>query len=258
MRCFKTIQSNHKNNTSLFCFPYAGGGASVFSSWKGKLPSRLNIYSFQAPGKEDRISELPHNDLSTIVAEAADAIIAHNNKSIMLFGHSLGALIVYELVKKIELSGQNVSLAIVSGRNPPQKLSKMKPIAHLPDKEFISEVEQLDGTPNGVFEHPELLEIFLPILKADFKIAENYCNTQPKRIQSSLFVLSGKQDPWIDAKDLELWKHVTDGACEIKLFDGDHFFLRDQDPKLFEYLSRITAPRVHEASAVRPVTAQPK
>ena len=252
MKCFKTIQSDYKNNAALFCFPYAGGGASVFSSWKGRLPSKLNIYSFQAPGKEERISELPCTELSTLVTEAADAIIEHGIERIMLFGHSLGALVVYELIKKIELVGQNVSLAIVSGRNPPQKLSKMKPISHLPDKEFISEVKELDGTPNGVFEHPELLEIFLPILKSDFKIAENYRNIHSKRIQSNLFVLSGKRDPWIDPKDLELWKQVTSGTCEIKLFNGDHFFLRDQDPRFFEYLSGITDPIIHATSSFPP------
>ena len=143
MKCFKTIQSNYKNNAALFCFPYAGGGASVFSSWKGRLPNKLNIYSFQAPGKEERISELPCTELSTLVTEAADDNIEHGIARIMLYGHSLGALVVYELLTKLELVGQNVSLALVSGRNSRYKLSKMKPISHLTETALISEFNEL-------------------------------------------------------------------------------------------------------------------
>lgn len=234
---FKKIPNGPLKDAALFCFPYAGAGASIFFPWGKGISGKVDIYAFEAAGKGDRYSEALPKEVKTLAIEAAKAILRKNYKSIILFGHSLGALLAYETAKTLKNNGCNPLSVIFSGRQAPGLASKMEPISHLPEEQFIAEIKLLGGTPKEIFEEPEILNIILPILRNDFFLAECYEDSNPVDLEIPVIVLSGQNDPWVKLDDLHHWRSVTSDSFEIEIFEGDHFFITENELGLFKYLN---------------------
>ena len=234
---FKKIPNGPLKDVALFCFPYAGAGASVFFPWGKGISGGVDVYAFEAAGKGDRYSEALPKEFNTLAIEAAAAILGKNYKSIILFGHSLGALLAYETAKTLKDNGCSPLSIIFSGRQAPSLASKMEPISHLPNQQFIEKIKLLGGTPQEIFEEPELLNIILPILKNDFFLAECYEDSNPYDLGVPVIVLSGQTDPWVNIDDLHHWSSVTSNSFEIEIFEGDHFFITKNELRLFKYLN---------------------
>lgn len=167
-----------KNNKIQFiCFPYAGGGASVFYSWKQQLMDVADVLAIQYPGHESRFSEKPFTNMEELVRLIYKEIGHGISTNCVLFGHSIGARIAYEFTKYYEqVSHNKIRHLIVSGSRAPHFQEK-NPIHALPDEAFIKEIKRFKCTPNEILENQELLEIFLPMLRADFELDETYFYT---------------------------------------------------------------------------------
>src|SRR5437763_15337105 len=161
---------NPRARVRLFCFPYAGGGDSVFRAWQKGLSEAIEVCPVQLPGRGARISEPPFTELSPLVRAAAQALAPHLDKPFAFFGHSMGALICFELARHLRKDGgpQPVHL-FVSGRCGPQ--TPREPFAgDLPDSEFQEMLRRYNGTPEEVLENRELMELLLPAVRADFAL----------------------------------------------------------------------------------------
>ena len=237
MTCFSTIVEKPGNRAALFCFPYAGSGPSVFTSWRNNILSQVNVYAYQSPGKEDRFSEPLAKDWAKITSEAIKNIVAAQHKIIILFGHSLGAIMAYEIAKKLQLAEMAPSTVFFSGCRMPGAKSRMPSISHLPDRDFIRDVMKFGGLPKAVLDEPEIMDIVTPILRNDFRLSETYRDSKPIKLKTNVIVLNGVNDPFIKQNDLCEWGSVASHKITIKQFKGGHFFLNTDQANVISYLN---------------------
>ena len=223
----------------LFCFPYAGGGASAFCSWAEGLPSSVELCPIQLPGRENRLSEPPFTRLLPLVQALARAIQPHLDKPFAFFGHSMGATIAFELARRLQEQGRPTPLClIVSGGRAPHLPDPDPPIHHLPEEEFIAELRRFNGTPDAVLQHAELLQLLLPLLRADLAMHETYEYVVGEPLECPVFALGGYGDDLVDYQALAAWQEQTSGPFAQHMFPGDHFFLRSEQESLLRTISQ--------------------
>lgn len=216
----------------LFCFPYAGGSSAIFSRWKSYIGPDVEIRAIELAGRGKRIHEAHYNDFNEVINDVFSLIIDEikGNDDYAFFGHSMGAKIAYELTQKILRKGlPRPGHIFFSGRGAPYVLGQDEKEYHkLPDEEFKEEVIKLGGTPKEFFEHPELLEVFLPLLKNDFKLAAREINGEKiSPLPCDITVLLGKEEE-LTSEQIDSWKNYTIGNCTIHYFNGGHFFINEK------------------------------
>lgn len=226
---------NWKPNRSavlrLFCFPYAGGGDSIFRSWQQSLSDTIEVCPVQLPGRGSRIAEPPCADMNQLVRCAAQALAPYLDKPFALFGHSMGALIAFELARHMrrESSAQPVHL-FVSGRPSPQTISDP------------SDLDQLDSELPEMLQreirNPELRELVLPVLRADLALCKSYIYTPETPFLFPITAFGGLDDHGVARHSLEGWREHTTGPFVLRMLPGDHFFLDTYRLLLLEAISK--------------------
>lgn len=221
----KGFVSNQQVHFRLFCFPYAGGGASSFRLWPNALPPGVNVCPVQLPGRENRLGEAPFTRLEPLVQTLDRLLRPYLDRPFAFFGHSMGALIAFELAHRL---GQNTLGPIrlfVSGHSAPQIPRRRPPIHQLPDSELVEALRDFGGTPEAVLQHPELMELLLPTLRADFSVVETYVYSPHEPLACPISVFGGLQDSEVSRDDLNVWCDQTRSSCTVRMFPGNHFFL---------------------------------
>ena len=229
-----------KARLRLFCFPYAGAGALIFRTWSDGLPADVELCPVQLPGRGTRLMEHPFTHLSPLVEALAQGLAPLLDKPFAFFGHSLGALVSFELTRRIrrEHGVHPVRLFVSAGRAP-QIPHRDSPIHTLPKKEFLAELRRLNGMPCALLDHEELMEIMLPLLRADFAVYETYVYTNEPPLNCPISAFGGIRDHRVKDSDLEAWRAQTNVSFSLRMFPGDHFFLKQ--PLLLQVLSRELA-----------------
>lgn len=236
---FIKLSKTANPKVQLICFPYAGSGASLFYPWVNFLSKDFEVWAFQPPGHEELMDQRLISDLAEMKQYILQKIIPIINRPFILFGHSLGSVLAYETTKELQKRNMVPISLTVSGRQPPHLKSKMHLIAHLNNEDFIKEVFELNGTPPELMASKDFLEMATPILRADFKLAENYQIKIEEKIKCPVSVLGSTTDKWIDTKEIAEWSKTTEKPCETRIFEGDHFYLK-QNPRLVaEYLNNL-------------------
>lgn len=222
-----------KPTLRLFCFSYAGGNASTYRDWHKQLPEDIEVCSIQLPGRGTRFKEAAYTDLDALLTDLAKQIEPLTDIPYALFGHSMGAQVAFELVRKFQEKNVHLpSCLIVSGRRAPQLKKQVKPIYTLPENEFREEIRRLNGTPTEALNNPELMDIVSPILRADFQLIETWEYQPSEPLDVPLLALGGIKDSQVSLDDLEDWKNVTNGPFCLELFSGDHFFINQATESL--------------------------
>lgn len=220
----------------LFCLPYAGGGASIFHEW-GRLPAQ--VCPVQLPGHEERRSDRPFADLTSLVAALTQVLTPLFSTPYALFGHSMGALVAFELTRAVRACGfpPPLKLFISAHRAPHLPYSHTK-IHTLSDLEFI---EELRGRYRGLSEETlrsyELMMVFLPALRADYAMVENYTYRDGPPLACPIMALGGTKDTWAPEGHLAQWRAHTTSSFQLQMFDGDHFFLHECRESLLEAIA---------------------
>lgn len=223
----------------LFFFPYAGGGASIFRPWAESLPPDVEVRLAQLPGRENKLMEPPFTRLEPLVEAVAGAIEPLLDRPFAFYGHSMGALIGFELTRLLRREfGRGPAHLFVSGRRAPHLPPDEAPTYNLNEADFIEKLRRLNGTPKEVFEHPELLPLILPLLRADFTVCETYAYKDEPPLRCPITVMSGLEDGHVGTDLLEEWQLQTDGPCDIHLFPGDHFFLHGARPRILRLITQ--------------------
>jgi medium-chain acyl-[acyl-carrier-protein] hydrolase len=219
----------------LFCFPYAGGAAGIFRGWSTLLLHGIEPVPIELPGHGARLMDSPISNLTTLVQWSCQAIEACGHGPFAVFGHSMGALIGYEVVRRLESRrGLHAASLLVSGCRAPQ-VARRNPLTYnLPDPEFTDAVRTVAGTPREVFGNPELLALVLPMLRADFKIAETYTYVAGAPLTCPIWAFGGIDDPYVRSDDLEKWMSHTVASFRVCAIPGNHFFLNESTSLLLE------------------------
>ena len=229
---------NRRASVRLFCFPYAGGGDSIFRSWHQNLPETIEVCPVQLPGRGSRTTESPYTNINQLVQDAGQALTPYIDKPFVLFGHSMGALIAFELARHMrrEYSAQPVHL-FVSGRCSPQTIS-----GPLDSKLFDSELPEMlrrnNGTPEEVLENPELMELVAPVLRADVALCNSYVYTSKPPFSFPITAFGGLDDHGVPRHRIEGWREHTTGPFALRMLPGDHFFLNTARLPLLEAISK--------------------
>jgi medium-chain acyl-[acyl-carrier-protein] hydrolase len=217
----------------LICLAHAGAGASSFHPWAQALrPAGIEVRSVQYPGRENRLGEPLVPSAREMTAALADAWPElSGGADSVLFGHSMGALLAYELNLELIRRGtpHPPRRLFLSARNPPPTPPKRPPIHHLPDEAFLREVARYYGSlPAVVLADPQLLALVTPILRADFTLVDTYAWAPAPPPRTPLTILGGTEDPWTTDAELADWARYTTGACRFRTIAGGHFFHQKQ------------------------------
>jgi medium-chain acyl-[acyl-carrier-protein] hydrolase len=233
------VKPNPQARLRLFCFPYAGGGASVFRTWHENLPASIEVCPVQIPGRETRLRDGLFNDISPLVQTMAPALLPYLDKPFAFFGHSMGALVAFELARHLRKQyGLEPGQLFVSGSGAPQIPDPDPPIHALSDAEFLEELRGFNGTPKEVLENAELVELMLPILRADVAAYETYYYRSEPPLGSPISAFGGLQDEKVSRERLQAWGDQTTAFFRLRMLPGDHFFLRTAQSLLLQTLAQ--------------------
>jgi medium-chain acyl-[acyl-carrier-protein] hydrolase len=197
------------------------------------------------PGRGTRFSEPLFTDLAPLIEAAGTALAPElaTGRSFALFGHSMGSLLAFELARWLRRHGGRApSHVFASGHGAPQLPPEDAPIHALPHDEFIAALRDLNGTPPEVLEHAELLELLLPVLRADCGVSEKYTYTDEPPLECPVTALGGASDPDVPVDRLEAWRAQTRGAFTARVLPGDHFYLQSAQALVVETLVAALAP----------------
>ncbi len=224
----------------LFCFPYGGGGPSTFYNWPKGLPSDVETIGIQMPGLESRIMEPPIDSISMAVQSLLPEIYFKLDKPFAFFGHSLGALVSFELARAVldRYSIQPTRL-FVSGIRAPHLPIRRSPIYELPEVEFLRELNSLySGIPEEILQNHDMLRMLLPGLRACLKMSESYRFIGGDPLDCDITAFGGYQDKTARREDLEAWRYHTKGMFTLHMIAGNHFFINSERVYFLRTLSR--------------------
>lgn len=214
----------------LYCLPFAGGGPSTYRMWPRSLPDDIDVVAVQFPGRDPSSPETPADSIAEIVDVALASINElqeSDSVPFSLFGHSMGALVAFEMTVALEeAGGRSPSRLFVSGRRPPDELHHGNNVHALADDQFLDEMQRsYGGVPDVVRNEPELLALFLPSLRADIKALETYAPRTGRQVRCPIRIYGGAQDRNPRPSQLGGWQRVAAQDVSIRVFDGDHFYL---------------------------------
>jgi medium-chain acyl-[acyl-carrier-protein] hydrolase len=218
----------------LFCFPYAGGSAQVFGPWQRRFPPEVDFCLVNLPGRGKRMADPAITRMTQLVHSLADVVAPEIRGPFAFYGHSMGASISFELARELHRRHgiQPVHL-FVSGRRAPQWPDDDPVTFNLPHDEFVQQLRKLNGTPREVLDSPELLEIFLPVIRADFELVDTYEYHPGEPLGCPITAYGGLQDVETPAESARAWERQTSSTFTIRMFPGDHFFVRDPKSNFF-------------------------
>lgn len=221
---------------TMFCFPFAGGSAQYYWPWNKILPQWIELCPLQPPGHGERLREPAYNSIHELAQTAAQAIALRCKKGrkIAIFGHSLGTLSAFETSHCLAKMGINIDYLIVSGKAAPHIPWRRNPIHDKSDKEVVKELRVYNGVAPEVLNSRDLLEVFLPTIRADFQMVETYQCQHKKSLDIPTLVCYGREDVSLWRNDLREWTDHTPPPLDLISFPGQHFYLTGQRTQLIE------------------------
>jgi medium-chain acyl-[acyl-carrier-protein] hydrolase len=203
------------------------------------LPPDVEVLPVELPGRASRFREPPFRRLDELVEKVAEVLSSELDRPYAFFGHSMGGLISFELARRLrELGAEGPLWVFVSARRAPQFPSDDDPVHALPEPEFIAKLRELNGTPEEVLQHPELMQMMIPLLRADFEVNETYEFEPGEPLACSISALGGLGDEEVTREHLEGWRRHTRGGFSLRMFPGDHFYLEAHRQPLLQAVAQ--------------------
>ena len=235
-----TVPADHRTN--VFCFPFAGGGASFYRAWRPLAPATIALCPLQPPGREERFGEPPFASMPPLVQAASDAVLPFLSRPYALLGHSMGALACFEIVHELRARGAPVPVHLfVSGAPAPQLASLIPPIYDLPEDRLFDAVRRYGGLPDEVWRSRELLDLLVPRLRADLAVTGTYVYAERPPLTCPITAFGGDADPVVPPASVEAWREQTLSSSRCEILPGGHFFIADHARSIVLNVARALA-----------------
>jgi medium-chain acyl-[acyl-carrier-protein] hydrolase len=221
----------------LLCLPPAGGGVMPFARWSEPLADLAEVWLIRPPGRESRISDPAHHAVGALIPELVDALAPEwaNGPPIALFGHSMGALIAFELARRVRALGwPEPVLAVASARPAPQLVppAGRRPLHLLSEDELVAHLERRGGTDPRLLADRETLRVFLPTLSADMELVESYSYLDGPPLDLPVAGYAGCDDPDVPTDSVRAWAVQTSRDFSFRVFEGGHFYLYERSDEV--------------------------
>ncbi|MFH8804241.1 alpha/beta fold hydrolase [Streptomyces sp. NPDC017936] len=224
---------------NLYCLPYAGSSARIYAPWQDELPSRVTLVPLELPGRGTRWSEPAKSDLSELLDDLAGHVQQARQTPYAIFGHSFGGVLAFELARHLRTLGFPAPRRLlVSGCPAPHLAVPDEPSHDLPAEEFVRRLRQLRGTPEELLENDELMELYIPVIRADYIILDHYKAPRAEPLNCAITSFYGRDDEDVDRDAAEAWNSYSDDGFSVEEIAGDHFFLRDSQSELLAGVTR--------------------
>jgi medium-chain acyl-[acyl-carrier-protein] hydrolase len=221
----------------MFCFPYAGGNASIFRNWHIRLPNCVEVYGIQLPGRCDRFAEYPLTRMAEVVSKLGPALLPLLRGPFAFFGHSMGAILSFEAARWLQRTHQIYPRHLyVSGRRAPHIPDMDPPLHQLNQTDFIGRLSQLNGIPTEILASVEMLEVVLPVLRADAEVCETYQYVDDVPLRCPITAFGGKDDGDETLERMEEWCKHTTSHFRLHALEGGHFFIHSNELALLNIL----------------------
>lgn len=236
---FANAQRNRRAESRLFCLPYAGGSSVIYHNWARGLPDFLEVIPVQLPGRGMRLGTPALTRMDDLTEQLSLVLAEFLDLPCYFFGHSMGALIAFELAHALRMRyGVEPEALFLSGRKPPSLPEQERDIHRLPKDRFVERLRLLNGTHPDLLENEEILELILPTLRADFELVQTYSFKRGVKLRCAIHALGGSQDPEANDEIIRQWRDFTSGPFSMETLEGDHFFIHKQRDQLLACLSR--------------------
>jgi medium-chain acyl-[acyl-carrier-protein] hydrolase len=233
----------------LFCFPHAGAGALAYREWGRLLPTSIQVLPVLPPGRETRMRETSYTSIGPYVADLATALAPELRAPYALFGHSLGALVAFELARRLRADGLPAPVHLfVSGRMAPQFTEHRRILHGLPASDLSRELAALGGIPSRLDLGDHRLSPLLDALRADLTVNEKYAFRAEPALGTAITALGGAADPRVTEGELAAWRGQTSGPFTFRTYRGGHFYLTDRKQRdaLLGLIARTLLPAERE------------
>ncbi len=231
----------------LVCLPHAGGSAPFFRPVAVALGRGIDVVTVQYPGRQDRRAETPITEMSVLADQMAEILREDDGLPLTLFGHSLGAVLAFEIARRLDSEGRPPVRIVASGRRGPAT-HRDEAIHRLNDAGILAELRSMNGTASVLLDDDELMRAALPSLRADYTAVERYSCDPATTVSCPITVLTGDQDPKTTLDEAREWQRHTTGGFEFQVYAGGHFFLTEHIGPIMALLQGHLA----ERSAVLP------
>nr|AGS49840.1 BarC [uncultured bacterium esnapd17] len=222
----------------LFCFPYAGVGASAFRDWPERLPDTVEVVAVQLPGREDRTKEQLPADVPTLARRCALALLPYTTMPFALYGHCAGGLVAYEVAQELRARGARSPELLLAAAHPaPHRQRNREPVHELPDDKFVEALRGMGGAPEAVLANDDFLDFLLPVMRADFALFENYRDSGRPPLDCPITTVCGDSDAIIGLDECDGWAEHTTGQFGRITVEGGHYFVHDLTPASAEALA---------------------
>ncbi|MCZ7415693.1 MULTISPECIES: thioesterase II family protein [unclassified Streptomyces] len=222
----------------MFCLPYAGGSARMYADWERHLPPFVQVTPVELPGRGSRLAEPPHTRVEPLVDDLLPRLLAAGDGPYALFGYSLGALVAFELARALERRYRRPPVRLFVGAfRAPHLPRGTVPDYDLPEPQFRERLRAFNGTPEEVLADESLMEMLIPTLRADLAVADTYRHREGRPLTCPITAFAGSEDAEVRVSSVSQWRRHTDAGFTLKVLEGDHFFLHQQERALLGELS---------------------
>jgi surfactin synthase thioesterase subunit len=227
----------------LFCLPHAGGSAVFYRPWAKEVSPAVEVHAVQYPGRADRMGDALVTDAHQLARLIAGAMAPLMDRPAALFGHSMGAVLAYEVARLLQERGSAPVHLFASGARPPDDRGDGRRVSGLDDDGVVAEMVELGGTDAEALQDPELRELVLPYVRNDFALIEDYAHRPGTRLTVPVTALVGDSDAHVSPEQARGWARATGGRFELKVLPGGHFYLADQQSAVIaEVLRALEVP----------------
>ncbi|ONH51614.1 pyochelin biosynthetic protein PchC [Pseudomonas cedrina] len=243
----RVLRESEQARARLVCLAHAGGSASFFRPWLAHLPGDIDLLAVQYPGREERFNEAHIPCLDSLAGHITEALQTLPARPLLLFGHSMGAALAYAVGVRLQAAGSGAAHVFVSGHAPPHR-QPPSDLHRQDDDALVADILRQDADAAGLWANPQLRALFLPTLRSDYQAIETWRPARLAPLAAPLDVLLARDDTQVSLEQARAWADLSDHTPDIRLFDGDHFYLRHQPRPVIRHLLRRTA--YHQGDSV--------